>query len=92
VAVSEDTPERPGGTAAFMRAVNVTRNAKVGFAIGILLSVALLGLVVRGAAAGSQYPVYLYAALAFVLAVGTGLLLTAVFTVGSVIRRVRELE
>jgi hypothetical protein len=89
--VSDDTPERPGGTAAFMRAVNVQRNAKVGFAIGVALALSLLALVVRSAAT-SEYPVYLYAALAFVLAVGTGLLLTAVFTVGSVVRRVRELD
>jgi hypothetical protein len=89
--VSDDTPERPGGTAAFMRAVNVSRNAKVGFGIGVVLALSLLALVVRSAAA-SEYPVVLYGALAFVLAVGTGLLLTAVFTVGSVIRRVRELD
>jgi multisubunit Na+/H+ antiporter MnhE subunit len=85
---TDDRPERPG-TAAFLAALGVARNAKVGFAVGALLALALLALVVRGAEA-AQYPVFLYAALAFVLAVGVGLLLTAVITVAVAVKRVRE--
>jgi hypothetical protein len=86
---TDDRPERPG-TAAFLAALGVARNAKVGFATGAVLAVLLLALVVRGAEA-AQYPLFLYAALAFVLAVGVGLLLTALLTVGVAIKRVREL-
>lgn len=87
---TDDRPERPG-TAAFLAALGVARNAKVGFAAGAVLALALFALVVRGAEA-AQYPVFLYAALAFVLAVGVGLLLTAVLTVGAAVRRVREMD
>ena len=87
---SEDRPERPG-TAAFLEALEVTRNAKVGFAAGAVLALALLALVVRGAEA-AQYPVVLYAALAFVLAMGVGLLLTVVLTVAVAIRRARAMD
>lgn len=86
---TDDRPERPG-TAAFLAALGVARNAKVGFAAGTVLAVLLLALVVRGAEA-AQYPLFLYAALAFVLAVGVGLLLTALLTVGVAIKRVREM-
>ncbi len=90
---TETTDDRPGrpGTAAFLAALRVRRNAKVGFALGIVVGLALLALVVRGAAA-AQYPVYLYAALAFVLAVGVGLLLTAALTVGVAVRQAREMD
>ena len=86
-----DVPERPGGTANFFRAINVQRNAKLGFGIGILLAVGLLVLIVVNASS-SDYPVFLYAGLAFVLATGVGLLLTMVFTVGSLVRKAREME
>jgi hypothetical protein len=86
----DDRPERPG-TAAFLAALSVARNAKIGFAVGTVLALALLALVLRGAET-AQYPVFLYAALAFVLAVGVGLLLTAVLTVGVAVKRARELE
>ena len=86
---TDERPERPG-TAAFLAALGVARNAKVGFATGAVLAVLLLALVVRGAEV-AQYPLFLYAALAFVLAVGVGLLLTALLTVGVAIKRVREL-
>ena len=87
---TDDRPDRPG-TAAFLAALGVARNAKVGFAAGTVLALALLALVVRGAEA-AQYPVFLYAALAFVLAVGVGLLLTAALTVGAAVRRAREMD
>ena len=87
----EEVPERPGGTATFFRAINVARNAKVGFGIGVLLALGLLALIVLNAD-GSDYPVFYYAGLAFVLATGVGLLLTMVFTVGSLVRKARELD
>jgi two-component system sensor histidine kinase PhoQ len=59
---TDDRPERPG-TAAFLAALGVARNAKVGFAAGTVLAVLLLALVVQGAEA-AQYPLFLYAALA----------------------------
>jgi fucose permease len=88
---SEDVPERPGGTANFFRAINVERNAKLGFGIGIILALGLLAVIVANATS-SDYPVFLYAGLAFVLATGVGLLLTMVFTVGSLVRKARELD
>jgi fucose permease len=87
----DDVPERPGGTANFFRAINVQRNAKVGFGIGVVLAIGLLALIVRNAGS-SDYPVFYYAGLAFVLATGVGLLLTMVFTVGSLVRKARELD
>ena len=87
---TDDRPDRPG-TAAFLAALRVRRNAKVSFALGAVLALALFALVVRRAQA-TQYPVYFYAALAFVLAVGVGLLLTAVLTVGVAVRRAREMD
>jgi len=87
----EEVPERPGGTANFFRAINVGRNARLGFGIGALLGVGLLGLVVLNAGS-SDYPLFYYAGLSFVLATGIGLLLTMVFTLGSLYRRVREMD
>ena len=87
---TDDRPERPG-TAAFLAALGVARNAKVGFAAGTVLALALLALVL-GSSEAAQYPVFLYAALAFVLAVGVGLLLTVVLTVGVAIRRARAMD
>jgi len=87
---TDDRPDRPG-TAAFLAALEMTRNAKVGFAVGTVLGLALLALVL-GSPEAAQYPVFLYAALAFVLAVGVGLLLTVVFTVGVAIRRARGMD
>jgi hypothetical protein len=86
-----ETPERPGGTANFFRAINVARNAKIGFGIGTVLAVLLLVSVIQGASS-AQYSMLHYAGLAFVLATGTGLLLTIVFTTGSLVRKVRELD
>jgi predicted tellurium resistance membrane protein TerC len=86
--VSEDPPERPG-VARLVEALNVRRNAAVGFGVGVLLAAAL----VAGVAVGpvGRFPTVYYLALGFVLAVGTGLLLTAVFTLGSAVRRARSL-
>jgi hypothetical protein len=86
----DDRPERPG-TAALLAAPGVARHAKVGFAVGAVLALALLAMVL-GSPEAAQYPVFLYVALAFVLAVGVGLLLTVVFTVGVAIRRARGMD
>lgn len=85
---AKDEPERPG-TANFLAALNVARNARVGFAIGFLLAGGLVLLVLR--APGGRYPVAYYVALGFVLAVGVGLLLTLVFTLGSAYRLAKSM-
>jgi hypothetical protein len=84
-----NAPERPG-TANFLRALKVERNAKAGFAIGVAFS--LLVFVRFVLLPGREYPLALWLALAFVLAVGTGLLLTVVFTLGSAYRLARRVD
>jgi hypothetical protein len=86
--VSDDAPERPG-VARLVASLNVRRNAAAGFGIGAVLAAAL----VVGAVTGQPgpYPAAYYVALGFVLAVGTGLLLTVAFTVGSAVRLSRSL-
>jgi uncharacterized membrane protein YccC len=86
--VSEDSPARRG-TAAFVEALNVSRNAKAGFGIGVVVAIAVFVFFVG--IPGSRYSPVLYVALAFVLAVGIGLLLTLVFTLGSAYRLARQL-
>jgi len=87
----EKVPERPGGPANFFRAINVERNAKVGFGIGILLALLLLFRRVLNPGV-ADYSVVLYAGLAFVLATGVGPQLTVVFTAGSLVRKARDLD
>lgn len=84
----EDAPERPG-VARLAAALHVRRNAAIGFGIGVALAAALVVGAVTGP--GGQYPPAYYVALGFVLAVGTGLLLTVAFTVGSAVRLSRSL-
>jgi fucose permease len=75
-ASSGDTrPDRPGGAAALIEALNVRRNAVRGFVFGFVFTVAVFTffVVVPGV---SRSPVY-YVALAFVLATGLGALVTA---------------
>ena len=86
--MSEDRPNRPG-TAAFLQALHVERNAKLGFGIGVLFAIGVFVFFV--AIPGSQRSPLLYVGLAFVLAVGTGLLLTTAFTLGSAYRLARRL-
>lgn len=81
--MAEESPERPPA-AKFAEALNVTRNATVGFAVGVALALLLIVAAVTGP--GGQYPAAAYVALGFVLAVGVGLLLTVVFTLGSAYR------
>lgn len=82
-------PGRPGGAGALVRALRVPRNAAVGFGIGIVLAAYLLVGVFEGPA-GQYSPVY-YVGLGFVLAVGVGLLLTALFSLASAYRLSRSL-
>lgn len=77
-----EPPERP--RANFVQALSVPRNAKVGFGVGALLAGFLLYGVVEGPP--GQYSVAYYVALAFVLAIGVGLLVTFLLTLGSAYR------
>jgi hypothetical protein len=87
LAVSQDP--QPSGRAALVRALNVQRNAVVGFAFGVLVAVAVFGFFV--VIPGTYRAVEYYAALAFVLALSLGGLATAVLTLFSAIRLAREL-
>jgi hypothetical protein len=88
-ATSGNVPDRPG-VANVVAALNVRRNAAVGFGIGVAFT--LFVVYVYVVVPDRPYSLALWATLGFVLAVGTGLLLTAILTVGSAIRRARELE
>jgi hypothetical protein len=72
---TDGRPERPGGAAAMMEALNVRDNALRGFVFGFVFTTAVFTffVVVPGV---SRSPVY-YVALAFVLATGLGALVTA---------------
>ena len=67
-------------------ALNVPRNAKWGFGVAVVLTGLVVALFVLP---GTQRPASLYVALAFVLTVSLGGLLTALFTVGSAINLAR---
>ena len=62
-------PEPQSGAAAMVAALNVPRNAKLGFSLAILVTGAIVALFVLP---GTGRPTYLYAALAFVLVVSLG--------------------
>lgn len=85
--VSQDQPERPGVT-RFVHALDVPRNAKIGFATGIVLA----GVLTIGAVTGppGQYPAVAYVGLGFVLAVAVGLLVTLLLTLVSAYRLARS--
>ena len=82
-----EIPDRPGVT-RFIAALNVRRNAAVGFTLGI----AVAAIFTHGTIVGADgpRPDVAYLALGFVLAIGLGLLLAAIFTLGSAIRLARE--
>ncbi|WP_247005364.1 DUF7536 family protein [Halorientalis litorea] len=82
---SDDT----SGPAALMAALNVQRNARVGFVAGLVVTVAIFVffVVVPGV---RRSPLY-YVGLAFVLAVGLGGLLTMGLTMVSAYRLSKEL-
>jgi len=74
-------------------ALNVVRNAKYGFGLATLLTAGVVAFFVLGPIfflPGTTRPIYLYGALAFVLLVSLGGLLTALFTVISAIRLARS--
>jgi hypothetical protein len=86
--VSEDQPGRPG-TARLVEALHVQRNARFGFGLGVAFAVAVFVFFV--AIPGSNRSPLLFVGLSFVLAVGVGLLLTLLFTLGSAYRLSRDL-
>lgn len=83
----QEPPERPG-TARFVAALNVRRNTAVGLVLGTVIAAFLT----YGAVTGPQgaYSDAAYVALGFVLAVGTGLLVAMILTVGSAVRLARQ--
>jgi len=83
--VSEQEPD--SGAAAMVAALNVPRNAKYGFSLAALVTAGLVALFVLP---GTTRPTYLYGALAFVLLVSLGGLLTALFTIVSAVRLARS--
>lgn len=85
---SDPEPEHP--RVAFVRALNVARNAKVGFALGALFAAVVFVRFVY--LPDRRHSPVLWLMLAFVLAVGTGLLLTVAFTLGSAYRLAREVD
>jgi hypothetical protein len=84
--VVSNSPRSP--TATFLAALDVERNAKRGFAVGIAL--ALIVLVLFVLVPGTTRPPALYLILAFVLATSTGALLTVLLTLLSAYRLARE--
>lgn len=76
------------GAAAMVTALNVPRNAKLGFGLAVVLTATIVTLFV--VLPGTTRPAYLYGALAFVLVVSLGGLLTACFTVVSAVRLARS--
>ena len=76
--MSEGVPDRPP-RARLVEALEVRRNAKQGFAAGLLFAVAVYVYFVAVPGTRVWSPV-LYLGLAFVVAVTTGLLATAVLT------------
>ncbi|MDG5775652.1 hypothetical protein QA599_04290 [Haloarculaceae archaeon H-GB1-1] len=81
----EPPVERETGTAAFLDALDLRRNARRGFAIGVLFAVAVYVFFVT-IPGTYRSPLY-YVALAFVLAVGVG----GLATVGLVAIRAKRL-
>lgn len=69
----------PSGPARFSRALGLRRNAIAGFGLGTALAVAVF--VQFAYLADRRFALAYWLALAFVLAVGTGLLLTVAFTI-----------
>lgn len=86
--MSQEPPERPG-TANFVTALSVPRNARVGVVVGVAIALFF----VYGAVTGpqGQYSPVAYVGLGFVLAVGVALLVTLLLTLGSAYRLSREL-
>lgn len=85
--MSESQPEP--GPGALVRALNVPSHAKVGFLAAALLTATMFVFFV--VIPDAQRSPLLYAALALVLFVSLGGLITALLTAGSAIRQVRQI-
>ena len=70
-------------------ALHVVRNAKYGFGLATLVTAAIVAFFVLP---GTTRPIYLYGALAFVLLVSLGGLLTALFTAVSAVMLARSVR
>jgi fucose permease len=79
-----------GGREALVQALNVPTNAKRGFAFAILFTLAVVGVFIIDPGATNQLQLY-YVALAFVLAITLGMLVTAVLVGVSAYRLSKEL-
>lgn len=98
--VNSDTPtdapvDSETGTAAFLDALNVPRNAKIGLVVGIVFAALIYVVRVFELLGPAQRQVggpVLYLGLAFVLAFGTFVIVTFLLTLGSAYRRTRELD
>lgn len=88
--MSDGVPDRPP-RARLVEALEVRRNAKRGFAVGVLFAVAVYVFFVAVPGTHTWSPL-LYVALAFVVAVSTGLLVTAVLTALTARRLAREIN
>lgn len=91
--VEESVTANRSGTAAFLEALSVARNGKIGVAVGVAFG-ALMYVVrvfeLRGPAPDGVGGPILFLALAFVLAFGTAVLVTTVLTVVSAYRAVQR--
>lgn len=89
------TSRANNGTAAFLDALNVTRNMKIGLVVGFAFAALVYAVrvfeLLGPAPQGVAGPV-LFLALAFVLAFGAFVLVTISLTLVSAYRRVQELE
>lgn len=93
--VDESVTAQRSGTAAFLDALRVARNGKIGVAVGVAFA-ALMYVVrvfeLRGPAPDGVGGPLLFLALAFVLAFGTAVLVTIVLTVISAYRAIKRTE
>lgn len=87
--MDEQVPERPP-MANLIDALEVRRNAKRGFAAGILFAAAIFTFFV--VVPGTYRSPLLYVGLAFVVAVTTGLLATTILTALTARRLARDLD
>ncbi|WP_436930104.1 DUF7536 family protein [Halosimplex halobium] len=88
-AVPAEAADADSGKAAFVAALRVRRNAKVGLAAGLALALAAFVLFV--ALPGSRRSPALYVGLGFVLAMSTAGLVAFLLTLGRAVRLSRRL-
>ncbi|MDY6817542.1 MAG: hypothetical protein SVG88_02685 [Halobacteriales archaeon] len=92
--MADDSAER-SPTVELFRELGLPRNAKIGFALGIGIAVAVYVYRIAellGPVPDTRGSPVLFALLAFVLAVSMGALLTVTLTVVAAIRRARRLD